>query len=114
MHARWKITGDRNKRDRQPRGVPVPGTARNRGSLRSNRAKLRASSPCRLDRRADLRNEERSEEHTSELQSLMRISYTVFCLTHKKQEHNDVIKISGNHTINRHNVLKPTADQIYV
>src|SRR3546814_5445683 len=25
----------------------------------------------------------RSEEHTSELQSLMRISYTVFCLTNK-------------------------------
>src|SRR3546814_10759893 len=25
----------------------------------------------------------RSEEHTSELQSLMRISYTVFCLTKK-------------------------------
>src|SRR3546814_7353305 len=30
----------------------------------------------------------RSEEHTSELQSLMRISYAVFCLkkTHKKKE----------------------------
>src|SRR3546814_5229849 len=26
----------------------------------------------------------RSEEHTSELQSLMRISYAVFCLTNKK------------------------------
>src|SRR3546814_2270817 len=26
----------------------------------------------------------RSEEHTSELQSLMRSSYAVFCLTHKK------------------------------
>src|SRR3546814_8328849 len=31
---------------------------------------------------ADLR---RSEEHTSELQSLMRISYAVFCLKKKKQ-----------------------------
>src|SRR3546814_6810430 len=31
----------------------------------------------------------RSEEHTSELQSLMRISYAVFCLTKKKQhKHN--------------------------
>src|SRR3546814_2630302 len=30
--------------------------------------------------------EERSEEHTSELQSLMRISYAVFCLKKKKQE----------------------------
>src|SRR3546814_10533898 len=29
---------------------------------------------------------ERSEEHTSELQSLMRISYAVFCLKTKKKE----------------------------
>src|SRR3546814_2784777 len=31
---------------------------------------------------------DRSEEHTSELQSLMRISYAVFCL---KNKHNDTI-----------------------
>src|SRR3546814_2337385 len=30
---------------------------------------------------------DRSEEHTSELQSLMRISYAVFCLKKKKQTH---------------------------
>src|SRR3546814_5562061 len=30
----------------------------------------------------------RSEEHTSELQSLMRISYAVFCLKKKKTKHN--------------------------
>src|SRR3546814_8441382 len=30
----------------------------------------------------------RSEEHTSELQSLMRISYAVFCLTKKKKTNN--------------------------
>src|SRR3546814_7547543 len=29
---------------------------------------------------------DRSEEHTSELQSLMRISYAVFCLQQKKQK----------------------------
>src|SRR3546814_9491645 len=29
---------------------------------------------------------QRSEEHTSELQSLMRISYAVFCLKKKKKE----------------------------
>src|SRR3546814_17003279 len=34
----------------------------------------------------------RSEEHTSELQSLMRISYAVFCLKKKKQYNN-----SNNH-----------------
>src|SRR3546814_7460279 len=32
----------------------------------------------------------RSEEHTSELQSLMRISYAVFCLKKKKQQENKV------------------------
>src|SRR3546814_1507710 len=31
---------------------------------------------------------QRSEEHTSELQSLMRISYAVFCLKKKKQHTN--------------------------
>src|SRR3546814_6348067 len=30
----------------------------------------------------------RSEEHTSEIQSLMRISYAVFCLKKKKKKHN--------------------------
>src|SRR3546814_1293424 len=30
---------------------------------------------------------DRSEEHTSELQSLMRISYAVFCLKKKKTKH---------------------------
>src|SRR3546814_2966662 len=30
----------------------------------------------------------RSEEHTSELQSLMRISYAVFCLKTQKTHHN--------------------------
>src|SRR3546814_10607555 len=37
----------------------------------------------------------RSEEHTSELQSLMRISYAVFCLKNKKQ-------ISNIHTEPEH------------
>src|SRR3546814_5171821 len=40
-----------------------------------------------VDRRQALfrLDEDRSEEHTSELQSLMRISYAVFCLKKKKQ-----------------------------
>src|SRR3546814_5516563 len=32
----------------------------------------------------------RSEEHTSELQSLMRISYAVFCLKKKKKKKKDI------------------------
>src|SRR3546814_8297888 len=35
-----------------------------------------------------LKRVERSEEHTSELQSLMRISYAVFCLKKKKTNNN--------------------------
>src|SRR3546814_10558201 len=36
----------------------------------------------------------RSEEHTSELQSLMRISYAVFCLKKKKMKnHKKILKI---------------------
>src|SRR3546814_9052309 len=38
---------------------------------------------AQADNRSDLRAG-RSEEHTSELQSLMRISYAVFCLKKKK------------------------------
>src|SRR3546814_4467759 len=38
----------------------------------------------------------RSEEHTSELQSLMRISYAVFCLKKKKSKTQQ--KKSENHT----------------
>src|SRR3546814_4354667 len=36
---------------------------------------------------------DRSEEHTSELQSLMRISYAVFCLKKKKKKHKERQKI---------------------
>src|SRR3546814_9972062 len=36
--------------------------------------------------RQNISTELRSEEHTSELQSLMRISYAVFCLKKKKQK----------------------------
>src|SRR3546814_3464528 len=36
----------------------------------------------------------RSEEHTSELQSLMRISYAVFCLTKKCNSHHNTDKPS--------------------
>src|SRR3546814_9767504 len=37
---------------------------------------------------AALEAHKRSEEHTSELQSLMRISYAVFCLKKKKKRKN--------------------------
>src|SRR3546814_5764648 len=36
----------------------------------------------------------RSEEHTSELQSLMRISYAVFCLKKEKTQRQKLLKIT--------------------
>src|SRR3546814_6905376 len=44
---------------------------------------------------------ERSEEHTSELQSLMRISYAVFCLK-KKNKNNHKDDNSDTHTQNEY------------
>src|SRR3546814_5829558 len=40
-------------------------------------------SPAEVDPQGNRTVEQRSEEHTSELQSLMRISYAVFCLKNK-------------------------------
>src|SRR3546814_4116939 len=40
--------------------------------------------PHQLDLGNGIRRQDRSEEHTSELQSLMRTSYAVFCLNKKK------------------------------
>src|SRR3546814_1087154 len=42
-----------------------------------------------FDRGQAAGTEQRSEEHTSELQSLMRISYAVFCLKKKKKKNNN-------------------------
>src|SRR3546814_1996689 len=43
---------------------------------------------------------ERSEEHTSELQSLMRISYAVFCL--KKKKHSKQMQTRLDHRTKDH------------
>src|SRR3546814_15149900 len=64
-----EVARDR-RRDGHPRALPAPDP----GGPRAER-------PARRGRRARWR---RSEEHTSELQSLMRISYAVFCLKKKK------------------------------
>src|SRR3546814_2946578 len=72
---------------RQPsnsRSTLAIGTVRSRkrGSLYSKESPTKdmTVSPGRISR---------SEEHTSELQSLMRISYAVFCLKKKQQTYTD-------------------------
>src|SRR3546814_2433290 len=51
--------------------------------VHSGRAETRGRQLCELLK--ELIPRQRSEEHTSELQSLMRISYAVFCLKKKKK-----------------------------
>src|SRR3546814_5527912 len=60
---------------------PAPASIESRpGAWPVNVARLEIDSPlCRISI-----DSSRSEEHTSELQSLMRISYAVFCLKKKK------------------------------
>src|SRR3546814_8939272 len=51
-------------------------------------------------RRSEIRyRSRRSEEHTSELQSLMRISYAVFCLKKKKQKKTYRDEIQNNNQL---------------
>src|SRR3546814_1528033 len=52
-------------------GLPLPRNSPRSGDRPRHSASSRCRRPCR------------SEEHTSELQSLMRISYAVFCLNKK-------------------------------
>src|SRR3546814_5069940 len=57
-------------------------------ALQQGRHQLQQDSRLQAVRINDVqveRSNDRSEEHTSELQSLMRISYAVFCLKKKKQ-----------------------------
>src|SRR3546814_3457516 len=58
---------------------------RARGAVAERRAASPDPALHRRGRSSDRRGR-RSEEHTSELQSLMRISYAVFCLKKKKQQ----------------------------
>src|SRR3546814_4610124 len=63
-------------------GVVVFGLQAERGADHRAEGDVFELAAERLDER-HRRDDVRSEEHTSELQSLMRISYAVFCLTKK-------------------------------
>src|SRR3546814_10278451 len=79
---------------RRPSRVRNPGCRRGQARLSSGRSRHRGDrlpeqrqSWCVRSTRPGLElslGHDRSEEHTSELQSLMRISYAVFCLQKKK------------------------------
>src|SRR3546814_7226842 len=72
-------------RRRQPYDEKHRGKRADRAPERSHGQKLlRRMVFCKSQR-------PRSEEHTSELQSLMSISYTVFCLKNKTSEHMSIV-----------------------
>src|SRR3546814_7114059 len=74
MMSRSSTLGPQRRTERRP-------------NLRSIFFSLRSSSGgprCDFTSAAAFAKSRRSEEHTSELQSLMRISYAVFCLKKKK------------------------------
>src|SRR3546814_3452097 len=98
MREKNKKTGGEQadaRSDTLPMAGPVRGVARlGLRSVRQHpvqfcRAELRANAAAIADRLAPSATRDavldRSEEHTSELQSLMRISYAVFCLKKKKK-----------------------------
>src|SRR3546814_3715093 len=92
----------RSDRDRyaRPSRLSAPA-ARQRGRERDPSRTVLGAGRARRARRRDLEVHQdvavRSEEHTSELQSLMRISYAVFCLKKKivtdQQKHKHVTKV---------------------
>src|SRR3546814_4804213 len=66
--------------------------------------------PDAYEGRADAHTRARSEEHTSELQSLMRIPYTGFCLKNKIS----IISTSKVHSSSRIYILESTINQQYI
>src|SRR3546814_7004084 len=69
------------------------GVMANAGRGETQRHNTAPAGAGRCNIRSD-RGDRRSEEHTSELQSLMRISYAVFCLKKYKSQHT----LTLNHT----------------
>src|SRR3546814_1938748 len=72
-------------------------TGRGQTAAAARRCDRSPARPAAAKRAAARRKQqERSEEHTSELQSLMRISYAVFCLKKKKNHRQTIHKLNNN------------------
>src|SRR3546814_5226138 len=69
-----------------PPRTPVERGAAHFSHVHAHAIKSRRARRLQLGAVGELQPDNRSEEHTSELQSLMRISYAVFCLKTKKQQ----------------------------
>src|SRR3546814_3147464 len=76
--------------------------ARGKEALDLKTGEYRATQRASLESAKVAKKGLRSEEHTSELQSLMRTSYAVFCLK-KKPTHTLAIPITHSYTTSHHN-----------
>src|SRR3546814_5904107 len=83
--------GRRDSHAEHHRGVGRTRWPMRVGVLLAREEALGVSDAREAQRRRTSVDMTRSEEHTSELQSLMRISYAVFCLKKKKKTHNRII-----------------------
>src|SRR3546814_3085456 len=64
-----------------------------RSDWSSTQPQIEGAFVLQLTKRLSVRTKARSEEHTSELQSLMRTSYAAFCLK-KKKTHKNTLQIT--------------------
>src|SRR3546814_2978212 len=88
-----------------PRACAVAAAAHSKGPLPATTIRwpstgvpplIKACSPPAPVTPGSVQPGNRSEEHTSELQSLMRISYAVLCLNKKRIQHDDKIDEASN------------------
>src|SRR3546814_10213717 len=90
----WSTTAERIDQQLSALGLSTAGDASGRNSGDKNEDRKRMRGEFRIaynnaerafaQQNGGKKPTPRSEEHTSELQSLMRISYAVFCLKKKK------------------------------
>src|SRR3546814_1330296 len=86
-HTPWKT----------PDTFPSPMTGAGPDCIRGSAMNCTALMEIRHFGRSTSISVGRSEEHTSELQSLMRISYAVFCLKKKKNNNKNIPQTLINH-----------------
>src|SRR3546814_2891683 len=86
LHATWSAVRESDS-SFSLRHLSAFMAALEQGRIAGASRRMRRSSSAIARSIGILEQELRSEEHTSELQSLMRISYAVFCLKKKKNTH---------------------------
>src|SRR3546814_10286764 len=93
---------------------PIRASSRRWADRRRTDGACRSARGSRHDRRSRSRDwraaRRRSEEHTSELQSLMRISYAVFCLKKKNNTISILTTIYNESIIDAYTIQKTTTN----